>query len=1373
MNKRLIIGLIIMILIASSIYVQGALENTEASACTFAGCSVANYNDNSTSIGSSLTKGDSDVVDIAATADLGASDTINQVDFSFRWTNVVNLDGFWDFDFRSQDAATSYCLLDNVVAQTDIANDEYAVVRIDSGCTSGTGVSTKARLDDLEVLITNNDGGQGKTGDVLYINLTIDYSESVKPRINSSINNSAPTKNEVVNISANVTDNIGLSFCQFITNQSSGAKEFINNSVSGTDDKCSQNFTISLARGNVINFTVLVNDTSNFTSTGNKNQSEHIITVANFIPTPSIVFPTNDLKTNLQPLDLNVTFEADRDNDVINISYYIDGVLNQTQIALNTTFNASDGVYILNVTLFDNVTATSYSSNVTVNFTIDTVKPIVNLSSPVNIFNSSSENVTFKFNVTDNIATSLNCSIYIDAILNTTNSSTLNGTDTSFKIKNFNEGAFFWNVTCLDEAGNSNTSETRNFTVDLSAPLINKITFSPNSTDDIDPDVFLNFTVNVTDSVSSVKTVVLQYKQSGAGLFTNATMEFNSGSGLYNASFTPDVTDTWNYRIYASDYAGNNDSSDIKNISVENDRTWNRKPSTFDNLACGFSKTCKIGNLTINNTGDFTLNFDLGSNFGDTSFNKTEPFDLAAKGLETIEISLTAGSSASESNVVITIDATTSNADPDSDTTNFTFTTSAGGPVFDLTIVNPPTEVNKSDAGVIYLNASLKNIGNETAGTTWINWTLPANWLNISGTNLTKNISTIAINEIVYHNITVNLTSSASTGTQKVNVTAASNNSGSDSAAASIVVVETSTSTTTTTTTTTTTGGGGGGGSGGGGGGIAKVPVKPEEIEISQTVELVRGEDNSFEIEVENIFEDSVLENLTLQVEGFLSQYLTIIPDVIRFIPFKQSRSFTVTVAAPAYKGYEEHTLKATVTGMVVKTEKTQNVTVTSRNPFTLKNFISLIIHESSKEQAGFSLEKATKAIEEMQKSGFPVKKSLKLLEEIKEKLNIGRYQLAKEISSQINNIKENAFSADTLIHEIRSKIFDAENKGLQVEETRKLLNLALAAFEREDYLTSIQRAKDAQLSIVIETKGKFNVVKFIIDYWWPLVVMLIALSISGYFARKKLTLIIISRRLGDLQKEEVTINELMKETQEKYYKDKKISTTEYHKAMYGYEKRLSEVSQLISRLRSKRVGIIEISNEIRNLKKEDDNVVNLIKQLQDGYYSKQTITRKVYLKRIREYKVRRIEIERSIAVLEAKLAKKERLEELKAKEVSKKKIISKIEKKDEKFKKLPPITSEKNKFFDIKKSLTFIQKLTSKLNLVKLFGKDKHIPTKVLSEKDHSKEVHELLSDLIKRKDKPKPIAIQSKESIETRNKLAIKDLFTVSKEKTIRNNI
>ncbi|MBI2102075.1 hypothetical protein HYT53_05695 [Candidatus Woesearchaeota archaeon] len=88
--------------------------------------------------------------------------------------------------------------------------------------------------------------------------------DTILPRINASLDVTSPIKNQLVNLTANITDESGLSFCQFIDNQSlpNGAKQFINKTVAGTDDRCSQNYTIALPIGSVINFTVIVNDTS-------------------------------------------------------------------------------------------------------------------------------------------------------------------------------------------------------------------------------------------------------------------------------------------------------------------------------------------------------------------------------------------------------------------------------------------------------------------------------------------------------------------------------------------------------------------------------------------------------------------------------------------------------------------------------------------------------------------------------------------------------------------------------------------------------------------------------------------------------------------------------------------------------------------------------------------------------------------------------------------------------------------------------------------------------------------------------------------------------------------------------------------------------
>ena len=133
------------------------------------------------------------------------------------------------------------------------------------------------------------------------------------PIVNTSLNNTAPKYGEVINFTANVSDEIGLSFCQFIDNQSNnGAKRYYNKTLSGFSDQCSQDFIIS-KDGGVINFTLVVNNTADF-----KKQKEFIITVVGIPPrwqNPEI----ND--SNVEQFDF-VRFNATW-TDNVNLSAYI------------------------------------------------------------------------------------------------------------------------------------------------------------------------------------------------------------------------------------------------------------------------------------------------------------------------------------------------------------------------------------------------------------------------------------------------------------------------------------------------------------------------------------------------------------------------------------------------------------------------------------------------------------------------------------------------------------------------------------------------------------------------------------------------------------------------------------------------------------------------------------------------------------------------------------------------------------------------------------------------------------------------------------------------------------------------------------------
>ena len=186
------------------------------------------------------------------------------------------------------------------------------------------------------------------------------------PAIKLGVNNSAPKRFETINISFNVTDDIAPTFVNMTINFTTGT--IIANYTTTADIDLHNLSNITDIRGNVLNISVCAVDAAdNYACNSTK------ITVANTVPfTPTIILPTLDDYNNTQPnYPFKVTFPADNDGDTITIRYYINGLLNQST-ATNTTFNASDAHYVLNVSLTDGI---GWSPNATVNFTVDTTIP--------------------------------------------------------------------------------------------------------------------------------------------------------------------------------------------------------------------------------------------------------------------------------------------------------------------------------------------------------------------------------------------------------------------------------------------------------------------------------------------------------------------------------------------------------------------------------------------------------------------------------------------------------------------------------------------------------------------------------------------------------------------------------------------------------------------------------------------------------------------------------------------------------------------------------------------------------------------------------------------------------------------------------------
>jgi len=218
--------------------------------------------------------------------------------------------------------------------------------------------------------------------------------DNIFPVVNQSTNASFDHLHigEVINFSCNITDETGLQSGNITHNMTDDVISYAANfSFSGEIEAKIYNVTeITVVGESVINVTCFVTDENN-----NVKQNSTLYEVGNTNPTnATIILPTPDDYNNTQPdYPFEVTFAADIDGDPLIIYYYIDGVLNQTS-ATNTTFNASDGHYKLNVSIVD-VHGDS-SDNASVNFTIDTTVPTLL------VFNMTN-NTRFGFNINETI----------------------------------------------------------------------------------------------------------------------------------------------------------------------------------------------------------------------------------------------------------------------------------------------------------------------------------------------------------------------------------------------------------------------------------------------------------------------------------------------------------------------------------------------------------------------------------------------------------------------------------------------------------------------------------------------------------------------------------------------------------------------------------------------------------------------------------------------------------------------------------------------------------------------------------------------------------------------------------------------------------
>ena len=154
------------------------------------------------------------------------------------------------------------------------------------------------------------------------------------------------------------------------------------------------------------------------------------------------------------------------------VQLYINGVLNKTNQTIfnngvnNLTATLATGQYSWYVNCFDNGTFHLSNQSAAQNFTVNLLSPNVTLNAPSPGFSSNVSWLFFNWTANETFGGNLTCNLTVNGTVKALNINSPTNTATGRNITALPDGLEYWNVTCIDPAGNNATSPTNNFTVE-------------------------------------------------------------------------------------------------------------------------------------------------------------------------------------------------------------------------------------------------------------------------------------------------------------------------------------------------------------------------------------------------------------------------------------------------------------------------------------------------------------------------------------------------------------------------------------------------------------------------------------------------------------------------------------------------------------------------------------------------------------------------------------------------------------------------------------------------------------------------------------------------------------------------------------------
>ncbi len=436
---------------------------------------------------------------------------------------------------------------------------------------------------------------------------------------------------------------------------------------------------------------------------------------------------------------------------------------------------------------------------------------------------------------------------------------------------------------------------------------------------------------------------------------------------------------------------------------------------------------------------------------------------------------------------------------------------------------------------------------------------------------------------------------------------------------------------------------------------------KKEILNVEKTYDVTRGKASSFEVSISNPFKESTIVGLDLTLGGSFAKYLEVValertdidggvielkggPDEVGLL-YGETQKYEITADVPQYVDRGTYFVDLEIhRGSVTYRDYPSGEEVRYKDlTFEIieRRTVAVNVHVYDEEEATAAYETAVANIGLMRNEGFSIDRVERLLDVARAEMSDGDYEAAVGVTEEILGIKNDAFSSRDGIEGLHETIRDAEDaRGLKVPETKELLGLAIAAFERGDYEMARGRVHDAKLVHASETRGKINYGKFLLDNIIAVVLGAVALSAVLIFTFHLANLAIRKSMLKGLRMQEKNIAELMERAQRSYYVERTTGPASYKNAMRGFTRKLAENRSSNARVRARRSRVLWSGKNLKSLKSEKKNLEGLIRETQEKYYNKKVIGKSEYDSSMKQYTAIEADIEEAIAVLEMKVLK-------------------------------------------------------------------------------------------------------------------------------------